>query len=126
MKSLQKAMRAAAIFATILTLSACASWNEDAGVENHWRSPDTPEWQAGKNTNQEVMERLGPPSQIIDLGDQVVYYYMKENVQGAGYYFLVYNTSESSTKYDRAIFFFDREGLLIRHSYSRESLSYEE
>ena len=104
------------------SLAACASWNEDAGVENLWRSPDVPQWVAGESTGQDVMEFLGPPSQIVDLHDQVVYYYLKEHVEGNGYYFLVYNTSEARTRYDRAIFFFDASGVLLRHAYSNETL----
>ena len=72
------------------------------------------------------MAALGPPSQIVSLDDRVVYYYLHESVEGKGYYFLVYNRSRQSTRYDRAIFFFDADGLLLKHSYSLESLSHEE
>ncbi len=103
-------------------LAACASWNEEAGVENLWRSPGVPQWVAGRSTSEEVMEFLGPPSQIVHLQDQVVFYYLKEHVEGKGYYFLVYNTSEARTRYDRAIFFFGADGVLVRHAYSNETL----
>jgi hypothetical protein len=104
---------------------ACANWNEDAGVENHWRASEAPQWTVGETSAEDVMSFLGPPSQIVDLQDQVVYYYLRENVTGKGYYFLVYNTSQSTTRYDRAIFFFDVQGRLLRYAYSDESLSYE-
>ena len=106
-------------------IPACANWNEDAGVENHWRASEAPQWTVGETSAEDVMSFLGPPSQIVDLQDQVVYYYLRENVTGKGYYFLVYNTSQSTTRYDRAIFFFDVQGRLLRYAYSDESLSYE-
>lgn len=117
--------------ATILTLllmalSGCANWAEDGGVENQWRAENVPAWTAGRSTNNDVMAALGPPSQILNLDDQVVYYYMRQKTQGKGYYFLVYNTSREVTRYDRAIFFFDREGTLLRHAYSQDSLPLDE
>lgn len=104
----------------------CASWNEEAGVDNHWRSASVPEWAVGTTTAEDVMEYLGPPSQIVDLDKQVVYYYMKESVSGSGYFLLVYNNSSSQKRYDRAIFFFDLNGVLSRYSYSKESIEYDD
>ena len=112
--------------ALMVLLAGCASWNEDSGVDNHWRAASTPGWTPGVSTADEVMAALGPPSQIINLGDRVVYYYLSENISGRGYYFLVYNTTSSRTSYDRAIFFFDQDGRLQRHAYSKEALPYDE
>jgi hypothetical protein len=109
-----------------MTLSGCANWHEDAGVENYWRADDAPRWEPGNTTSDDVMAFLGPPSQIVDLQNQLVFYYMKESVSGQGYYFLFYNTSESQTRYDRAIFFFDPDGVLVRYAYSNESITPEE
>ena len=85
-----------------------------------------PQWVEGETREQDVMTALGPPSQIVNLDDRVVYYYLHENVEGKGYYFILYNQSRQVTRYDRAIFFFDADGVLQKHSYSLESLSYEE
>ena len=110
----------------LLSLSACATWNEDAGVENRWRADETPQWVAGQTSASDVLEHLGPPSQIVNLRDQVIYYYLRENLSGSGYFFLIYNKSESATRYDRAVFFFDKSDVLIRYAYSNESLDHEE
>lgn len=112
--------------ALLVLLSGCANWNEDAGVDNHWRAELTPAWTPGVSTAEEVMAALGPPSQIINLGERVVYYYLSENTSGRGYYFLVYNTTSSRTSYDRAIFFFDSDGRLERYAYSKEALPYDD
>ena len=114
------------LLALVVLSAGCANWNEDAGVDNHWRAEATPTWTPGVSTADEVMAALGPPSQIINLGDRVVYYYLAESISGRGYYFLVYNTTNSRTSYDRAIFFFDADGRLERHAYSKEALPYDE
>ena len=109
-----------------LLLSCCANWAEDTGVDNHWRDANTPAWVNGQSTNEDIMAALGPPSQIISLNEQVVYYYMRERTRGSGYYFLVYNNSRETTEYDRAIYFFDDQGVLLRYSYSETSLPRED
>ena len=114
------------LLALLVLLAGCANWNEDAGVDNHWRAEATPTWTPGVSTADEVMAALGPPSQIVNLGERVVYYYLSENVSGRGYYFLVYNTTSSRTSYDRAIFFFGDDGRLERYAYSKESLPYDD
>ncbi len=110
----------------LLSLSSCASWNEDAGVENRWREDETPQWVTGQTSASDVLQYLGPPSQIVSLRDQVVYYYLKENVSGSGYFFLIYNESQSAIRYDRAVFFFDKSDVLIRYAYSNETLDHGE
>ncbi|MDA8752828.1 hypothetical protein N9M39_01575 [Halieaceae bacterium] len=110
------------LLATCTFLAGCATWNEDAGVDNHWRSDSAPEWSVGETSADEVMASFGPPSQIITVGEQVVYYYLRENISGSGYFFLLYNRKQTRTVYDRAIFFFDAAGYLTRYSYSREGL----
>ena len=104
----------------------CASWNQDAGVENRWRSEAVPSWTTGVTTDAEVMEFLGPPSQIISLRDETVFYYLKENMSGRGYVTIIYNQARIKIAYDRAIFFFDSKGKLTRYSYSDEKLDYGE
>ncbi len=116
-----KLQQAFSICLMAMLLSACARWQEEAGVESSWRSPTVPDWTIGQSTTDDVMRHLGPPSQVISLQDQVVFYYMKEQVEGSGYFLLVYNSSESRTHYDRAIFFFDNDSRLLRYSYSDDT-----
>ncbi len=125
MKSLARVVRFGGFYLLVSALAGCANWNEEAGVDNHWRADDAPSWTVGVTSVDDVMTAFGPPSQIVNLGDRVVYYYLRENISGSGYYFLIYNTTNSRTSYDRAIFFFDSNGLLERYSYSREGLPYD-
>lgn len=110
---------------TLLYAGGCASWKSEGGVENVWRAEDTPEWTVGKTTAEEVAKALGPPSQIIGLETQTVYYYLREEKRGKGLVLLFWNWGVNNALYDRAVFFFDKEGLLTVHSYSLEALPYD-
>ena len=88
-----------------------------------WRSEDLPAWVVGETTDKEVMEYLGPPSQIISLKEETVYYYLKENLSGRAFMLLIYSRVDMKTSYDRAIFFFDAKGVLKQFSYSNEELN---
>ena len=114
------------LLAALLVLPGCARWDETTGVENSWRSDAAPQWQPGKTSAEEVIAALGPPSQLINLQNQSVYYYMRERVTGNGYFLLFYNTSTKVTRFDRAVFFFDESGVLTRFAYSNDSLPVED
>jgi len=109
----------------LLLVAGCANWDGYAGVDNLWRAEDVPEWKPGVTTADEVIKSLGPPSQLISLHDETVYYYMREGKDGRGLMLLVWNMASQETRYDRAIFFFDAEGVLKKHAYSKETLPYE-
>ncbi|WP_148216397.1 hypothetical protein [Coraliomargarita akajimensis] len=108
----------------MLLFSGCASWRTNAGVHNTWRAPETPVWEVGVTTANDVTSALGPPSQLIALHDETVYYYMREGASGNALLLLVFNTGSQTTTYDRAMFFFDKKGVLTDYSYSKETLKY--
>ena len=109
----------------MLLASGCANWDGYAGVDNGWRAPDAPEWKPGVTTASEVSAVLGPPSQLIALHDETVYYYMREGKDGKALMLIVWNTGSQTAEYDRAMFFFNKEGVLRNYSYSQEALPYE-
>lgn len=109
----------------IVLLAGCASYSGDNGVENRWRSEEASVWEVGTTTEQDVAAQLGPPSQLISLGDQTVYYYLREHRSGKGLVLLVYNWGYQKLTYDRAVFFFDDDGNLTKYSYSPEALPYD-
>ena len=104
----------------LLLLVGCASWESDKGVETIWRQPAHQDWKSGKSTDADVIDALGPPSQIIALDDKTVFYYMHEKSKGRAYIFILWNKSEQAVYYDRAIFFFNKQGVLLKHAYSKE------
>ena len=105
--------------------TGCANWDGYAGVANEWRSPDAPVWEPGVTTASDVTAVLGPPSQLIALHDETVFYYMREGKDGKSLLLIVWNTGSQETEYDRAMFFFDKKGILRKYSYSPEALPYE-
>ena len=116
----RKGRIAGCAFAILLT--GCASFGSVDGVENLWREVPVDEFEKGVTTRAEVLERLGPPSQLINLKDQTVYYYLAEKTSGDGKIFIVWNKVSAETKYDRAIFFFDTDGVLQEFAYSKEEI----
>lgn len=107
---------------SLMALTGCASWNSESGVDNVWRASGSPEWIDGKTTEAEVVAALGPPSQIIALEEETVFYYLREQKQGKGLVLLLWNWGDTTAVYDRAIFFFDEKDMLTKHAYSREAL----
>jgi hypothetical protein len=108
-----------------LFAAGCANWDGYAGVENSWRAEDVPVWEPGKTTAADVVSFLGPPSQLIPLHEETVFYYMRENKSGNALLLLVWNNGTQVTTYDRAIFFFNDEGVLKNFAYSNEVLPYQ-
>lgn len=111
--------------AVVMALAGCASYSGYSGVENIWRSDDLPEWVVGITTGEDVIARLGPPSQLIGLENETVYYYLHEQRKGKALVLLVYNWGRQTMTYDRAVFFFDKQGRLTKYSYSSEALPYD-
>lgn len=105
----------------IAALSACSRANTTSGVENAWRDPGFTA-SVGTTTEADVLTALGPPSQLINLGDETVFYYLKESFQSDRMLLVVYNQTKRRTAYDRAVFFFDENGVLTKTALSETAL----
>jgi len=108
--------------AILLVCGGCAVYKSEKGVDNLWRRKAVPEFVRGEATQSEVLEALGPPSQVIALGDEVVFYYLRELEKGGGMVLILYNQMDETITYDRAIFFFDQEGVLKDYALSKEKI----
>lgn len=95
------------------------SAESDRGVEPRWRTVGSDEFVSGTTTRGEVLVLLGPPSQIITVGVETAFYYMLEETRAKGLVLVVYNDREEHTRYDRAVFFFDAQGVLTDHALGR-------
>jgi hypothetical protein len=51
-----------------------------------------------------------------------VFYYLMEHREGKAGIFLIYNWVKEDTTYDRAIFFFDQNGVLREYGFSKEKI----
>ena len=94
----------------------CAQYDNKRGVLQEVRPSDLAQFTSGETTRQDVLARLGPPSQVIALGDETVLYYLFERSRGNGLILIVYNRFTVDTRYDRAIFFFDNQDRLTDHA----------
>lgn len=103
----------------ITLLSACVNYSRDSGVENLWRQPQA--FNNGTTTSQQVLTALGPPSQVLSVGKQTIYYYLKEQLTREGLVLIVYNETTEVSTFDRAIFFFNEQGVLVDFSYSKHA-----
>lgn len=88
-------------------VSACAQYENRRGVDVNWQNSVTTTLVRGQSTRSDVLELLGPPSQVVSMEDETAFYYLFEHSAGEGLILLVYNRFSVATDYDRAIFFFD-------------------
>jgi len=111
--------------AGLVFLPACANKQSQMGVQNKWRAASPPLFQKGHTSQSEVMAALGPPSQVIALHDQTLFYYLREQLRTKAVFLLLYNRTRENVSYDRAIFFFDKNGVLSDFAYSEEAIPIE-
>ncbi|CAA0100796.1 Uncharacterised protein [Halioglobus japonicus] len=109
-------MKLSAVF-TALILSAsllggCAQFESNRGVEVNWQSTVTEQLVNGQSTRRDVLALLGPPSQVIALDGESALYYLFERSEGEGLILILYNRMHIDTRYDRAIFFFNKDDVL--------------
>jgi len=110
-----------ALISLFLILAAgCANFKTVQGVNSPWEGGVPQHWQKGQTTQSDVLEALGPPSQLIALHDGTVLYYLRERGKGSAQILILYNSGNMIVEYDRAIFFFNAEGVLTDYSYSKE------
>lgn len=100
----------------LLLAGGCARFDSTRGVEVGWDEPALAGLRIGESTRTEVLDRLGPPSQVIAVGDETALYYMLEREQGEALILGVFNRLDMAAHYDRAIFFFDDAGVLTDYS----------
>jgi outer membrane protein assembly factor BamE (lipoprotein component of BamABCDE complex) len=107
---------------SLWSLSGCVSKRSEMGVRNYWRDPALPAFEKGRTTESEVMRALGPPSQVIALQDQTLFYYLREQSRTKAMFLLIYNQTRQEIAYDRAIFFFNKQSVLTDFAYSAEAV----
>jgi len=117
----QKYFRAVIVLAALVSCG-CASYGAVDGVDNLWRDVSIEQFQKGVTTQADVLELLGPPSQLINLHEQTVFYYLTARTSGQGKIFILWNQVNAESEYDRAIFFFNTAGILQELAYSKEQI----
>ena len=111
------------ILCAAVLVSGCASYGAVDGVDNLWREVAIDQFEKGVTTQADILDQLGPPTQLINLQDQTVFYYLTQEMSGSGQIFVIWNRVRAKSKYDRAIFFFDTDGVLQELAYSKERIA---
>lgn len=106
----------ASLVICLFLLSGCVQFKDNRGVEVAWQPTTVERWSRGQTTRADVLDALGPPSQVISLEEETVLYYLFEKQEGQGMILLVYSKVDLKTRYDRAIFFFDKNDVLTDFS----------
>jgi len=110
-------------FSLYLCSTACFTLSDQQGVDNLWRVESKVESiEEGKTTQNDIIKLFGPPSQIINLDNGSVFYYLLQEKKGKGMFLLLFNFKDEKVSYDRAIFFFDNEGILTDYGFSVENI----
>lgn len=107
---------ATALLLSAMLLGGCAQYESKRGVEVNWQSTVTEQLVSGQSTRRDVLALLGPPSQVIALDGESALYYLFEHSEGEGLVLILYNRMRIDTRYDRAIFFFDKNDVLTEFS----------
>jgi outer membrane protein assembly factor BamE (lipoprotein component of BamABCDE complex) len=118
----QRLLLAWCALAMVVAVSGCLSKRGELGVRNFWRDPSVAAFEKGRSTQSDVMRALGPPSQVIALQDQTLFYYLREQSQTKAFFLIIYNQTRQQITYDRAIFFFNKQSVLTDYAYSKESI----
>ena len=113
----------AALWLCVTASAGCISETTSQGVSNLWRGDSPPVFRLGSSTRHDVLTALGPPSQVISLGDQTVFYYLLEQARSQSAVLILYNQTQTNIVYDRAIFFFDAQGRLTEFATSNEKIA---
>lgn len=104
-------------------VTGCVSKRSEMGVQNNWRKASPPVFEKGRSTEGDIMRELGPPSQVIALQDQTLFYYLREQSHTKAVYLILYNQTRQEIVYDRGIFFFNKQGVLTDFAYSQEAIA---
>lgn len=113
---MKKRFPALATTLLVALLGGCAQYENKRGVDVTWQNEITANLVKGESTRRDVLELLGPPSQVIAMEDESVLYYLFEHSTGEGLILILYNRMKIDTRYDRAIFFFDDNDVLTEYA----------
>ena len=99
-----------------LLLLGCVQFSGNRGVEVTWHPEAITQLEKGRSTREDVLSLLGPPSQVISLENETVLYYLNERTEFEGAILILFNRFDRATDYDRAVFFFDKDDVLIEYA----------
>ena len=95
-----------------LVLPLCACYMGQATFDQELDPKAIAQLQAGKSTASDVVELLGAPNQVVELGDKSAWLYESQSTKHMGLWLLVFGAYGADTQADRCWVFFDADGNL--------------
>lgn len=109
-------MKCPALLALLLFLPACAIARQETNDPIDARVVKT--LVPGTTTAKEVVERLGAPTEVVQLGKRTAYRYDASVTKSAGLFLLLFNMAGQDTRSDRLWVFFDEHDVLSHYGAS--------
>lgn len=101
------------LLATLMLLPACAFARQD--VNEPLDAELIRSLQPGKTTAREVVERLGAPTEVVQLGRRTAYRYDASTEKSTVLFLLLINFGNQDLRTDRLWVFFDENDVLTHH-----------
>lgn len=101
------------LLATLMLLPACAFARQD--VNEPLDAELIRALQPGKTTAREVVERLGAPTEVVQLGRRTAYRYDASTEKSTVLFLLLINFGNQDLRTDRLWVFFDENDVLTHH-----------
>ena len=116
-----RSLRSVALLAITALAAGCFYGHARTGDDNRWR--EDLDFERGRTRLDDVLQALGPPTQVLDLGARFAFVYMLEEQRTDGFDLAsVFRDTERAFYSDRAVYFFDRAGVLEEMATSRITL----
>lgn len=103
-------------FVPLLLAAACAFARQD--TNDPLDAPTIRAFVPGTTTAREVTERLGAPTEVVQLGRRTAYRYDATSAKSAVLFLLVVNFANQDTRSDRLWVFFDEADVLTHYGAS--------
>jgi hypothetical protein len=100
------------ILAALLLLPLCSCFMSRSTVNVPLERAKIEQLQPGTTTAKEVVERLGAPNEVIQLGHRSAYRYDFVNLKREGFTVILFTALNEDTRADRAWLFFDSKDVL--------------
>ena len=97
-------------------VAGCINSKSSRGVGSHVDGQAHADFVRGETTRKDVLQQLGPPSQVLSMENETAFYYVRESIAAKGLILFVYNTHTERAEYDRAVFFFDEDNVLTDYA----------
>ena len=101
------------LFSSLLLLPACALARQ--GTNEPLDAAVIRSLQPGKTTAREVVERLGAPTEVVQLGRRTAYRYDASTEKSTVLFLLLINFGNQDMRTDRLWVFFDENDVLTHH-----------